>query len=131
VALVAIPLAHAGGGVWLRPIAEPTPGMPACEEFYEKWEAPGAPPVLLAMAGFGREVVAAKDCVDKGNVPMACKHWEGLLAVIERVGPPLDESRGDIEQLMQEHKCAESTDPSSNPGPDSTTDSQANPDTPE
>ncbi len=56
------------------------------------------------MAGLGREVIAAKDCIDKNNVPMACKHWRGLLAIVDKMGPPLDENRGDIEQLMQERR---------------------------
>jgi hypothetical protein len=110
-------------------VEEPSPGLPTCEEFYDKWNVPGAPPGLLAMAGLGREVIAAKDCIDKNNVPMACKHWQGLLAVVDKMGPPLDESRDDIEQLMREHECAESADPASSPGPDTAPDSQAGPDT--
>jgi hypothetical protein len=98
-----LPLAHARDGV--RLVAEPSSGMPTCEEFFDKWEVPGAPSGILAMAGFGREVFAAKDCIDKGNVPMACKHWQGLLVVIDKMGPPLDENRGDIVTLMDEHDC--------------------------
>ncbi len=86
-------------------VGEPSPGLPTCEEFFDKWEAPGAPSGILAMAGFGREVFAAKDCIDKGNVPMACKHWQGLLVVIDKTGPPLDENRGDIVTLLDEHDC--------------------------
>jgi hypothetical protein len=71
-ALATIPLAHSDERVWL--VGEPSPGMPMCDEFYDKWDAPGAPPGLLAMAGYSREVFAAKDCLDKNNVPMACKH---------------------------------------------------------
>ena len=118
-ALAAIPQAHAGNGVWF--VAEPTPGMPACEEFYDKWEIPGASSGILAMAGLGREVFAAKDCVDKGDVPMACKHWQGLLVVIDKMGPPLDENRGDIVALMNEHDCdadALAVEPDSKPSSD-------------
>ena len=101
-------------------VEEPSPGLPTCEEFYEEWNAPGAPPGILAMAGLGREAIAAKDCIDKNNVPMACKHWRGLLAVVDKMGPPLDENRGDIEQLMQEHGCADvpagTSDPALDPG---------------
>jgi len=106
---------------------EPSKGLPTCEEFYDKWDVPGAPSGILAMAGLGREVIAAKDCIDKNNVPMACKHWQGLLAIVDKMGPPLDETRGDIEQLMQQHKCAEAPAPASNPAP--APDSQAGPDT--
>ncbi len=117
-ALSLIPQAHAGNGVWS--VAEPTPGMPACEEFYDKWEIPGAPSGILAMAGFGREVFAAKDCIDKGNVPLACKHWQGLLVVIDKMGPPLDGNRGDIVTLMDEHDCdANVPVPQSDPEPSS------------
>ncbi len=104
-------------------VEEPSPGLPTCEEFYEEWNAPGAPPGILAMAGLGREAIAAKDCIDKNNVPMACKHWRGLLAVVDKMGPPLDENRGDIEQLMQEHGCADvpagTSDPALDPGSES------------
>ena len=41
--------AYSGDRIWLA--AEPTPGMPTCEEFYEKWEAPGAAAGMLAMMG--------------------------------------------------------------------------------
>ena len=82
-----------------------TSGSPTCEMFYDKWDVPGAPPGILAMAGFGREVIAAQDCVAKGNVPMACEHWQKLLPVIDRTGPPLDEQRGAIEDLMRQHSC--------------------------
>ena len=120
VAFAAVPLAHAGDGARLITIAEPSPKLPTCEEFYDKWDVPGAPPGLLAMAGLGREVIAAKDCIDKNNVPMACKHWQGLLAIVDKMGPPLDENRGDIEQLMQEHRCADvpagTSDPALDPG---------------
>jgi len=126
-ALPATTPVHAEGRILLA--TEPSPGLPTCEEFYDKWDVPGAPSGILAMAGLGREVIAAKDCIDKNNVPMACKHWQGLLAIVDKMGPPLDETRDDIEQLMREHECAEGTDPASNPGPDTVPDSQAGPDT--
>lgn len=113
-ALSTVPLAHADGRVWLA--AEPSQGMPTCEEFYDKWEVAGAPGAMMAMFGLGREVMAAKDCIDKDKVPMACKHWRGLLVVMDKMGPPLDESRGDLEKLMSEHKC-EAADAEANPAP--------------
>jgi hypothetical protein len=103
--------------------AEPSPGAPACEEFYDKWEVPGVPSAMLAMAGLGREVIAAKDCVNKGNIALACKHWQGLLSVIDKLGPPLSESRGDIEALMAQNKCAGET--TSIPTPPPNTDGNA------
>jgi hypothetical protein len=109
--------ADSGGRIWL--VGEPSPGMPPCEEFYDKWEVPGAPPGLLAMAGYSREVFAAKACLDKNDVPMACKHWQGLLGVVDKMGPPLSESRGDIEQLMQEHDCEMAAESGANSGPES------------
>ena len=106
--LAAFPLSHADGRIWL--VAEPSPSMPACEEFYDKWEVAGAPGAMMAMFGLGREVMAAKDCLDKGNVAMACKHWQGLLGVMDKMGPPLNESRGDLGKLMSEHKCEVAAD---------------------
>lgn len=44
--------------------------------------------------------MAAYDCVQKKEVPKACEHWTKLLAVMDKMGPPLDESRGDVEELM-------------------------------
>ena len=124
-----VPHAVAGERLWL--VTELSPGKPSCEEFYDKWEAPGVPSAMLAMAGLGREAIAAKGCIDKGDVATACKHWQGLLAVIDKMGPPLNESGGDIENLMLEHKCeaapasnsATETAPNSEPAPAS----QANP----
>jgi hypothetical protein len=56
----------------------------------------GHPAGTLAMAGLGREVIAAQDCVRQNNVPMACEHWTKLLAVVDKMGPPLDGSRGEM-----------------------------------
>lgn len=113
--LSTVSLGHSEGRIWL--ITEPTPGMPRCDEFYDKWEVLGAPAGIMAMAGYAREVFAAKDCIDKNNVPMACKHWQGLLSVIDRKGPPLDERRGDIEKLMREHNCEAAHASDSKPAP--------------
>ena len=79
-------LALAEERLWL--VTEPSEGMPTCEEFFDNWEVQGAPPGLMAMSGYAREVFAAKKCVDKGDVATACRHWQGLLAVIDKMGPP-------------------------------------------
>ena len=84
---------------------EPTKGMPKCEEFFTKWEMPGAPAGILAMAGFAREVMAAKDCLKQNNIPKACEHWKGLLSAMDKLGPPLNENRSDIEEVMRQNKC--------------------------
>lgn len=86
--------------------AEPSAGIPGCDEFYDKWEVPGAPTGLLAMAGLGREVMAANDCIKKNNIPKACEHWSKLLKVAGKLGPPLSDSTDEIEALMTEHKCS-------------------------
>jgi hypothetical protein len=62
--------------------------------------------VVLGSYLVGREAAAAKDCIDKGEVATACKHWQGLLVEIEKVGPPVSESRGDIKELMRQNQCA-------------------------
>jgi hypothetical protein len=95
--------AQADGRLWL--VGRPTQGPPSCEEFFDKWELPGAPPGTLAMAGLGREAIAAKDCIEKNNVPMACKHWQVLLTAIDKMGAPLSNIRGDIEELMRQSEC--------------------------
>jgi chromosome segregation ATPase len=80
-------------------------GIASCEEFFNEWEVRGAPASISASAALGREAAAAKDCIDKGDVATACKHWRGLLVEIEKMGPPLSESRGDIEELMRQNRC--------------------------
>ncbi len=80
-------------------------GLPAWGEFFDKWSVPGAPAGTLAMGGFGRELMAANDCINKNNVAMACKHWRNLLAVADRLGRPLSEYRTDVEALIEQHNC--------------------------
>ena len=101
--LSAFPPALAQERLWR--VTEPSEGMPSCEEFFDKWRVQGALSGLVAMSGFAREVFAAKKCIDKGDIATACRHWHGLLVVMDKVGPPLSESRGDVENLMREHKC--------------------------
>jgi predicted RNase H-like nuclease (RuvC/YqgF family) len=88
-----------------KQIAKLQQGIASCEEFFNAWELQGAPASLSAIAGLGREAAAAKDCLDKGDVATACKHWQGLLVQIEKMGPPLSESRDDIEELMRQNRC--------------------------
>ena len=86
-------------------IARLRKGMAACEDFFDDWETTGAPASLSAIAAVGREAAAAKDCIDKENVALACKHWQGLLVEIEKIGSPVNDSRSEIEHLMQENNC--------------------------
>jgi hypothetical protein len=124
--LSAFPFALAEERFWL--VTEPSEGMPTCEEFFDKWEVPGAPVGLMAMSGFAREAFAAKKCVDKGDVATACKHWQGLLVVMDKVGPPLSESRGDVENLMREHKCDIAAKSGTNPATQTVPSTQPTPD---
>ncbi len=101
--VASLSVAHSEGRFLL--VTEPSAGMPACEEFYDKWDAPGAPAGMMAMMGFGREVMAAKDCLSKNNVAVACKHWQGLLIASDKLGPPLSDNRGDVEEMMRQHQC--------------------------
>jgi hypothetical protein len=78
-------------------------GIASCEEFFNAWELQGASASLSAISALGREAAAAKDC--KGDVATACKHWSGLLIEIAKIGPPVSESRGDIEELISQNKC--------------------------
>ena len=88
-----------------KQIAKLRQGIASCEEFFNEWEVRGAPASISAIAALGREAAAAKDCIDKGDVARACKHWQGLLVEIEKMGPPLSESRSDIEELMRQNRC--------------------------
>jgi hypothetical protein len=89
-----------------KQIAKLRQGIASCEEFFNEWEARGAPASISTIAALGREAAAAKDCIDKGEITMACKHWQGLLVEIEKMGPPVSESRGEIEELMRQNQCA-------------------------
>ena len=86
-------------------IAKLRQGIASCEEFFNEWEVRGAPASISAIAALGREAAAAKDCIDKGDVATACKHWQGLHVEIEKMGTPLSESRGEIEELMRQNRC--------------------------
>jgi predicted nucleic acid-binding Zn-ribbon protein len=88
-----------------KQIAKLRQGIASCEEFFNEWEVRGAPANISAIAALGREAAAAKDCIDKGDVATACKHWQGLLVEIEKMGTPLSESRGEIEELMRQNRC--------------------------
>ena len=88
-----------------KQIAKLRQGIASCEEFFNEWEVRGAPASISAIAALGREAAAAKDCLDKGDVATACKHWRGLLVEIEKMGTPLSESRGEIEELMRQNRC--------------------------
>ncbi len=100
-----LPILLALSGAGLLAAAEPSPGSPSCEEFFDKWDVPGAPAAMLAMAGVGRELMAANDCVQKNDIPRACAHWRKLIEVTDKLGPPLSENRVGIEMQMREHKC--------------------------
>ena len=88
-----------------KQIAKLRQGIASCEEFFNDWEVRGAPASISAIAALGREAAAAKDCIDKGNVATACEHWQSLLVEIEKMGTPLSESRGEIEELMRQNRC--------------------------
>ena len=57
------------------------------------------------MAGIGREVAAAQDCVTQNKIDLACKHWQAIVVNLDKLGPPLNESRGDVVAMMQQNKC--------------------------
>jgi hypothetical protein len=80
-------------------------GPPSCGVFFDRWEIAGVPKGMTAKVGFGRELVAAADCVEKNNVSMACEHWRRLLVVADKMGPPLSGSRGAIEGEMRRRRC--------------------------
>ena len=88
-----------------KQIAKLRQGIASCEEFFNEWEMRGAPASISAIAALGREAAAAKDCIAKGDVATACKHWQSLLVEIEKMGTPLSESRGEIEELMRQNRC--------------------------
>jgi hypothetical protein len=88
-----------------RQIAMLRQGKASCEEFFDGWGAQASPPILVTLFGIAHEATAATDCIDKGDAATACKHWEGLLPQIEKIGSPVIESQDEIETLMRKHGC--------------------------
>jgi hypothetical protein len=64
-----------------------------------------SPPSIVKLFGIAREATAARDCINKGDAATACKHWEGLLVQIKKIGSPVSESEIEIEKLMRQHNC--------------------------
>ncbi len=93
----------------------PSQGMPTCDEFSDKWEPSELPQTMLAAMAFAQEKVAAKDCVEKQDIATACRHWAGMLGIIDKA-PALEYSRGDIQELITKNDCAAKA-PESDPGP--------------
>jgi predicted nuclease with TOPRIM domain len=80
-------------------------GRASCEEFFDGWEVKASPPNVVTLFGIAREATAAMDCIDGGDAATACRHWEGLLVQIEKIGSPVSESRVEIQRLMRQHRC--------------------------
>jgi len=75
IVILVILLAQAEARVLLVDGEEEELGSSTCGVFSDKWEVPGMPAAMLAMAGVGRELMAANDCIHKNEVATACKHW--------------------------------------------------------
>jgi hypothetical protein len=95
-----------GDGSVLRARDDASRG-PACDDFFTQWEVPGVSPQMLAIGGIGREMMAAMDCVEKNDIAKACRHWNKIIEVTDKLGPPYNQGRVGVETLMREHKCAE------------------------
>jgi predicted nuclease with TOPRIM domain len=80
-------------------------GRASCEEFFDGWDVKASPANVVTLFGIAREATAATDCINKGDAATACRHWEGLLVQIDRIGSPVSESRVEIERLMRQHRC--------------------------
>jgi len=88
-----------------RQIAMLRQGRSSCEEFFDGWDPKASPPTLVQLFGIAREATAAADCINKGDAATACRHWEGLLVQVEKIGSPLTDSRDEIETLIRQHGC--------------------------
>jgi len=86
-------------------IASLRQGRASCEEFFDGWGIEASPPSIVKLFGIAREATAARDCINKGDAATACKHWEGLLVQIKKIGSPVSESQIEIEKLMRQHNC--------------------------
>ena len=86
-------------------IASLRQGRASCEEFFDGWGVEASPPSIVKLFGIAREATAATDCINKGDAATACKHWEGLLVQIKKIGSPVSDSQSEIEKLIREHNC--------------------------
>ena len=86
-------------------IASLRQGRASCEEFFDGWGVEASPPSVVKLFGIAREATAATDCISKGDAATACRHWEGLLVQIKKIGSPVSESQIEIEKLMGQHNC--------------------------
>ena len=94
---------EARAGEYENQIAFLRQGRASCEEFFDGWDVKASPANVVTLFGIAREASAATDCIHKGDAATACKHWAGLLVQIRKVGPPVSESRVEIERLMRQH----------------------------
>jgi hypothetical protein len=86
-------------------IASLRQGRASCGEFFDGWDVEASPPSIVKLFGIAREATAATDCINKGDAATACRHWEGLLVQIKKIGSPVSESQIEIEKLMRQHNC--------------------------
>jgi hypothetical protein len=86
-------------------IASLRQGRASCEEFFDGWGVEASPPSIVKLFGIAREATAATDCINKGDAATACRHWEGLLVQIKKIGSPVSDSQSEIEKLIREHNC--------------------------
>jgi TolA-binding protein len=86
-------------------IASLRQGRASCEEFFDGWGVEASPSSIVKLFGIAREATAATDCINKGDAATACKHWEGLLVQIKKIGSPVSESQTEIEKLIRQHNC--------------------------
>lgn len=83
----------------------PAPGIPTCEVFSDTWEPSEMSQTMLAAMAFSAEKTAVDDCLKKKDIATACRHWTGMLRIVDKT-PALEYSRGDLEKLMAENHCA-------------------------
>lgn len=77
-----------------------------CGVFYDKWEVPGAPATILAMAGLGHEVLAANDCIAQNNPEAACEHFRKVESALAKINASFaDDMNAELQERMQRLGC--------------------------
>ena len=96
----------------LYPTVAPLPALaqddtkPRCGVFFDKWDVPGAPQGVLIMAGIGRELMAAQDCLTNNKTPTACEHYRRIQKVLDTRGAAVPAmSRSDLDGIMKRNNC--------------------------
>jgi hypothetical protein len=106
IALALLLVVAAFAGTLASSNAQQLGGPAQCGTFYDRGQAPGAPATMMTMFSAGREIIAAQDCVAKGDTSKACEHYRRIEIAFGRMGPRFaPEQFTSVRAQMQQASC--------------------------